>query len=245
MMKAHQRIIREQKAAIAEQENLFGAWWKDVDVDIKKAQLKEIDFITAAAIIEEYEYLGTMAAGPRHAYGIYFEGNCAGVILFTTVNPASVAQSIIKPPYDEKVIQLSRGACVHWAHPHSASKLISYGLRQIEAEGWRIVVAYADPKAGEIGTVYQATNWLYCGRTEARPDYFIAGKRITKHVGKIKPWMTRGGIRSQKGRYIFILGNKSERKIIRKNLLWKPEPYPKRELESWQESQSAEIVAHQ
>ena len=29
--------------------------------------------------------------------------------------------------------------------------------------GWRIFYAYADPTAGEIGTVYQACNWLYLG----------------------------------------------------------------------------------
>jgi hypothetical protein len=77
--------------------------------------------------------------------------------------------------YADRLLQLQRGACVHWAHHHAASRLIAYSLAEEEKRGTRIVVAFSDPAAGEIGTVYQATNWLYCGFTEERPDYVDAG----------------------------------------------------------------------
>jgi hypothetical protein len=229
-MKCHQRIIRERKSLEDGSDGLFGAFWKDLDTDIKKAELREVSLRTAAVIIEEYEYLGVMSGAAMKAYGIFWGACCGGVVVFGVVHPNSVAESVILPPYSEKVIQLARGACVHWAHPHSASKLISFALREIEKDGWRIVIAYSDPDAGEIGTVYQATNWLYCGLTAKRPDYFRNGERITGHVGKITEEMTIAP-RTRKGRYIFILGNKKDQREIRNRLLWKSQPYPKRAAE--------------
>src|SRR5690606_7787460 len=60
-------------------------------------------------------------------------------------------------------VQLTRGACAWWAHPHSGSKLISFGLREMASKGYKYAVAFSDPEAGEIGTLYQATNWFYLG----------------------------------------------------------------------------------
>jgi hypothetical protein len=51
---------------------------------------------------------------------------------------------------------------VHWAHPHAASRLIAHAVKFAAADfGWRVFLAYADMAAGEVGTVYQACNWLY------------------------------------------------------------------------------------
>jgi len=41
-MKAHQRIIREEKSK--EGDGLFGLWWNAIDVDIKKAEVRETSF---------------------------------------------------------------------------------------------------------------------------------------------------------------------------------------------------------
>jgi len=227
-MKAHQRIIREKKSQTAKDENLFGAWWESLDTSIEMAELKKIDIKTATSIIEEYEWLGCMAAGTMRCYGIFWDGNCGGVVCYGVTTTKTLAESICGKEMADKVAQLQRGACVHWAHPHSASKLISYSLKQEEKHGTRIVVAFSDPMAGEIGTVYQATNWLYCGKTEKRPDYFDPnGNRITGQVGEIKEWMVKKD-RPRKQRYIYILGSKKERREIAKKLAWTPQKYPKR-----------------
>ncbi len=231
-MKAHQRIIRERKASENGNDGLFGAFWNNIDTDIKKAELRETNLRTAAAIIEEYEYLGTMPNAPMKAYGIFWDGNCGGVIVFGAVSPPSVSESVISQPHCGKVIQLGRGACVHWAHPHSASKLIAFGLRQIEKEGWRIVIAYSDPDAGEIGTVYQASNWIYCGLSAIRPDYLnYDGSRFVGHMEKGIASTLQKVPRTRKGRYVYVLGSKGERKELRDALLWKSQPYPKRAAE--------------
>jgi len=49
--------------------------------DISKAECREISYSDAKKIILEYEWLGTMGTTQMH-YGIFFEGQVAGVICF-------------------------------------------------------------------------------------------------------------------------------------------------------------------
>ena len=57
-----------------------------------------------------------------------------------------------------------------------------------------IFVAYADSDAGEIGTVYQACNWLYCGKTSGTTMYRDA-------TGKLRDSkLIHSAIRSRRGR---------------------------------------------
>ncbi len=242
VLKAHQRIIREQKASLNGEDGLFGAWWKSIDTDISKAELRETTLRTAASIIKEYEYLGTMPNAPMKAYGIFWHGACGGVVVYGAVSPPSVAESVIGSPWTDKVIQLGRGACVHWAHPHAASKLIAFSLREIAKHGWRIVIAFSDPDAGEIGTVYQASNWIYFGLTAKRPDYFCNGIRWVGHMKKGDAAILEKGERTRKGRYIYVLGSKSEQKVIKRELNWKAQPYPKRAAEVSLETRDGSTV---
>jgi hypothetical protein len=136
-MKCHQRIIREKISQDPSGE-LFH-FWKDLDVSINKAELMPISHATASAIIRQYEYLGTMSNAPIASFGIYWGGFCGGVVVFGSPSPPSIASSVIPKEYASKVIQLGRGASVHWAHEHASSKLIGYGLKEIEKLGYRVV----------------------------------------------------------------------------------------------------------
>jgi len=210
--------------------NLFGAWWQGIDTDISKAELGPVSIRTATRIIKKYEYLGTMCNAPMYAYGIRWGGELAGVGGYCAPSPPIGARSVVGKEVGGKGIQLGRGACVHWAHPHAGSKLIAYSLKEIERLGYRVVVAFTDPDAGEIGTLYQATNWMYCGKTAIRPDYTDAqGRRIMGHFRKGEVQNLPRKPRTRKGRYVFILGNKTERRYYTNNLLWPIEQYPKRE----------------
>jgi len=67
---------------------------------------------------------------------------------------------------------LCRGACAPWAHPHSASYLIAASCRLMSERGFHIFVAYSDAEAGEIGTVYQACNWIAVEPTKQGSSMF-------------------------------------------------------------------------
>ena len=126
--KAHQRIIREKKSQETPHD-LFGNYWDNINTDIDNGIIKVIDYQTAKKIILEYEWLGTMGTTQYH-FGIFFDGNCAGVVCygyFQAMNTNSGGHPYapyIGEKYSKQGIQLSRGACVHWSHKHTGSKLI-------------------------------------------------------------------------------------------------------------------------
>jgi len=246
--KSHQRIIRDNKQT-SDMGGLFGY----PEADIKNCLLREIDYQTAKKIIEEYEWLGTMGTTQFH-YGIYFEGVCAGVICFgyfqamNTNSGGHPYAPYVGEKFGQQGIQLSRGACTWWSHQHSGSKLISYGLREMAKKGYKYCIAFSDHEAGEIGTLYQATNWHYLGTgTTMHYDIYNTQGKLYKNdrdfykefgfVGKQKmmefisdkPHLVIKQ-RLPKSKYIKLLGNKYENKEMMKTLKDKIKPYPKRKI---------------
>jgi len=242
-MKAHQRVIREK---ISKQDSdflpLFGRYWEALDVDIKKATIRPIDYDTAKRIILEYEWLGTMGTTQKH-FGIYFDGHCAGVVCYGFFQAMEGYRKFVGDDYADKGIQLSRGACVHWSHPHSASKLIGASLQYLKKEGYRYAVAFSDPEAGEIGTIYQATNWYYLGFGTTKHfnlvyedgklfmnDRDFNKKYKYKNLSNFlldNPKIHKKDI-LPKARYIKLLGNKRENREMLETLKCRVKPYPKR-----------------
>jgi hypothetical protein len=132
----------------------------------------------ADAFIRAYEYLGTVGH-PVARYGAHdpLTGRMAAVATFGR-------PTFTGPP---GVIVLERGASAPWAHPHTASWFINRACRAAALDhGWHTFVAYADPAADEIGTVYQASGWSYMGQGRERGrrrEYFRQGDRlISEHA---------------------------------------------------------------
>ena len=175
--KAHQRVIRERHAGehdpcLEEKKALANS--------LKNAWVREIDRKTAETIILKYEWLGNMGT-TDYTFGLYFGEHLAGVVCFGRTAGTKTAASVCGEEYAHLVKVLNRGACVHWAHPHSASFLIARACRLMTEKGFHIFIAYSDAEAGEIGTVYQASNWLYAGTTGGASSGFVwTGKPIAK-----------------------------------------------------------------
>ena len=129
-----------------------------------------------------------------------------------------------------------------WSPKNTNSKLIGESLKLFSKNEplAKVVIAYADPSAGEIGTVYQATNWYYIGRGRSRKcvidkDNKIISSRAFNNTNEMEEYIKihqgskilSEGERLSKGRYIFILNRKDKKyimSIMQKNIL----PYPKR-----------------
>jgi len=185
---AHQRVIREKKANEAASENIFGAWWSEINKDISNAIIREIDRPTCERVILEYEWLGCMPAVVWYMFGIFFDGNCAGVVCYGpeySENLGKISRESGKAGadwskygYEGKMILLSRGACVHWAHPHCGSKLIRRSMEMLPNK-YQVITATTDEAAGEIGTIYQACGFHYIGSMrDANPN--VNSKRLDR-----------------------------------------------------------------
>jgi hypothetical protein len=243
-MKAYQRIIREEKSKDS----------KEVipkKVCIKKAVVKEVSREQAKEIIEEYEWLGCMAAVNWFYYGIFFEGICGGVVIYGQEYIENLGKWD-KYGYTGKIILLNRGACVHWAHPHSASKLIRQSMKMLP-EKYKVITATVDDLAGEIGTIYQACGFHYIGsmrdnnpnlrsKKGDRSAWLINGKLYGARALRQKHGTTKLGILEQhypdikrvkqnsKSRYFAFRGSKKDKKELKKAIESFIKPYPKRDV---------------
>src|SRR5438477_2383196 len=122
-MIAHQKIIREH----LRDDHL-------VPIDFSTAEVREITLSLAKTIILKYEYLGTMGSS-RRAFGLFFDGELAGVECVGDTAGTNTVQSVCGLEYADRVMTLCRGACVSWAHPNSARYLITRACRLLVLEG--------------------------------------------------------------------------------------------------------------
>lgn len=259
-MKAHQRIIREQAASSEEdQGKLFigedTLIQKTLAYSLDNASVRRIDYVTAQTIILKYEWLGNMGT-TEFSFGLYFGDYLAGVVCFGRTAGTNVYASVAGASNAGRVMTLNRGACVHWAHPHSASFLITWACREMAKLGYNIILAYSDTDAGEIGTVYQASNWLYCGMTHGSElfrtlDGKVKDSRLVSAYTRdrrnhfpgdpmkyscsrkeMKQRLVDEGCVFFKGnpkhRYVGLYGDKRTVRNLRKEISWTVLPYPKR-----------------
>lgn len=214
------------------------------NIKLHDSELFTISKQTAEAFIKEYEWLGYLGAF-RYLYGLYWGKHLGAVVCFANPPSLQAAKSICGSEYADKVLLLSRGACAWWTPKNTASYAISKALENIvKVTDFRIIYAYADPRAGEIGQIYQALNWHYIGLSEKRTFHVPKGMYDTSKISfstrhlpkehKSKPRIESAGYEVEefeyprKMRYVTFLGDKRERKKYKDNLQWDILPYPKR-----------------
>ena len=105
---------------------------------------------------------------------------------------------------------------------NQASILIGASLKLLPKP--KIIVSYADTAQNHLGVVYQATNFMFTGTTKPRTDMAGKdGKHSRHHLGD----RTKRVYRSAKHRYVYILGNKKDKRRLMKDFNYEVMPYPK------------------
>ena len=178
--KAWQRIIREKYADSQIATSSYS---------LKDAVVKEIKYAIAKPLILKYEWLQSMPHrfAFRVAHGLYCGNDLIGALVYA--QPAQRSKSLFGEDFGGRsIIQLSRGACTPESPFNSASFLISKSLLILKKEGIKAVVAYCTPEAGEVGTIYQACNFMFIGYTKPSKEFFIdnrwCGERSMAHKWK-------------------------------------------------------------
>ena len=112
--------------------------------------------------IKDHEWLGNMHRRPTHRFIASFNGHIAGAIVMSTPNTFS---NFLGRGNRDKEKLISRGACISWSPKNLGSSLLMYSIRWMAKNThYRIFSGYSDPTAGEIGTIYQACNFIYLGQ---------------------------------------------------------------------------------
>jgi len=90
-----------------------------------------------------------------------------------------------------------------------------------------ILVSYADTQHNHNGYIYQATNWIYTGKTKERTDIGSEDNSHSRHYSKNLDYSKIRKFRSSKHRYIYFIGNKKKVKEWKKELNYDIQSYPK------------------
>ena len=217
-------------------------------LDVKRAIVRPVSRKLAEQIILKYEWLGTLPPFCQKYYGLFFGNYCAGVTCIATGKGSSAN------PYAYKEFSLTswdalsylvRGANVHWSPKGANSKLVSWTCRLLTKDtGSRLIIAYSDTDAGEIGTIYQACNWVCIGKGSSTRQWIAPNGRVYDQKYPYNMAKSRGGTRAQwrkellsvgwkeqpsnpKYRYVYVLDKSDKALIDRVEQL--RQPYPKRD----------------
>ena len=119
-------------------------------------------------------YLHSLPGGTILAFGVFLDGRLLGVITFGA-GPANAYRLIDGASRDDCLV-LTRLWLADELPRNSESKVIGMALRALKRlTSVKFVVTYADPSQGHLGTIYQASNWIYTGLSEASPLYKLGG----------------------------------------------------------------------
>lgn len=171
-------------------------------------------------------------------FGLFDGMNLIGVAIYGKPASPALCVGICGPEESEHVIELTRLWIEDETPKNTESYFISQTL-QLLPESYDIVVSYAEIGAGHSGIIYQATNWIYTGLSDAHVEWRLddQSKKHTRHL-----FDEHGGIekakefygdrlkrqeRGRKHRYIMFLGNKTRRKQLKMKLRYSHQPYPK------------------
>ncbi len=117
-------------------------------------------------LIAERHYLHSMPAAAWRCFGVYAGTTLTGAVVFTA--GARNGHRVLLGAKPQQVATLARLWLADELPKNAESRVIGVVLRALRREGeWKALLSYADPAAGHVGTIYQATGWQYLGQSEA------------------------------------------------------------------------------
>ena len=169
------------------------------------------------------------------AFGLFVDGDLVGVVTYGIPPSVNLCVGLAGVENQYNVKELNRLVLLPnynsesgENHKNYASYLVSHSLKMLGNKTF--VVSYADTAWTHVGYIYQATNFLYTGLSAKRNDGYQPGgkhprnydKELNKECGVLQT-------RSQKHRYVYLVGDKRTKKQMLKELKYPILPYPKGE----------------
>lgn len=211
---------------------------------VKNMKVTKVSSGFARPYIAKYHYSQTMPDSTLYVYAGWYGDKLAGIICFGMGAGKNQFLFIDKNVKNGEYIELTRLWSPDCMPRNTESKLISTSIKMLPKD-IKFVLSFADDSKNHKGYVYQATNFNYLGINKGG-KMLITEDGITKHPrllgvyrmrhNKYKKYSNKelmkelgykyinGGC---KHRYLFIRGNKNEKKRIKLLIKDKIKPYPK------------------
>lgn len=195
------------------------------DLDPKEREVRRISYNEARPFILEIHYARRMPC-VTHAFGLFIKGVLCGVVTYGIPASEPLCKGLAGEKNKYSVYELNRLVILpEYSGNNNASYLISHSLKMMPNRSF--IVSYADTAWTHVGYVYQATNWLYTGMSAKRTDTYqpdgLHPRAYNKdHHSEYKQ------TRSAKHRYVYLVGDKRQKREMRSELLYKVyDRYPK------------------
>ena len=133
----------------------------------------------AKELMVREHYLHSLPGGTCLAFGTFVCNRLLGALIWG-VGPTN-AHRLVEGATPDDCLTLTRLWLSDELPRNSESRTLGVAVRALRRHtSVKFVVSYADPSQGHIGTIYQASNWLYTGQSQATPLYDI-GDGIARH----------------------------------------------------------------
>lgn len=141
----------------------------------EKLKIDFASFKAAQFACQNFHYSKTLPVPPMIRFGVWEYGIFNGVVIFSRG-----ASSNLLKPYGLKQnegCELTRVALK--SHKTEVTRIISICIKMLKKinPGLRLIVSFADLNRGHYGAIYQAGNWIYCGKTNETYSYVDANGR--------------------------------------------------------------------
>ena len=213
--------------------------------------IKKITYQEAMEIVVNKHYM--KRKGPcSHAFGLFereklqgglqldlfnkYEDRLVGVVTYGVSASSTLLRGVCGDDEAKNVYELTRLWIEDSTPKNAESYFIGSTIKTLDRE---IVVSFSEIAQGHVGTVYQASNFFYCGLSAKFRDPKVKGLEH-KHHTSYAHGMNMAQVREKYGaenvyyvdrprkhRYVFFNAKKKRRKELIGKLKYKIESYPK------------------
>lgn len=146
---------------------------------LRRLEVLPITHAAGKSIIERYHYLHSYPGGTQLAIGIFLEEKIVGAMALGV--GSFNGHALVEGATQRDCLTLSRFWLSDELPKNSASRVLGVLMGMLRRNtSVKFLLTYADPSQGHIGTIYQATNWIYTGMSVPMSLYSI-GDGAPKH----------------------------------------------------------------
>lgn len=155
-----------------------------------------------------------------YAYRLKINDNICGFITFGKPASNSLCEGVCGKENKHKVYELNRLITDDDLGKNILSKFVSKTLKMLPRR--LIIISYADTGMNHSGYIYQATNFIYTGKTKQRTDKYVPNGKHSRHYTNKYNHLRK--VRTAKHRYVTYTG---KQKHLLNMLKYPTFPYPK------------------
>lgn len=141
-------------------------------IELRKATPKAVKYACM-----NFHYAKSVPA-VKYSYNVYNDGEWCGCILYSSGANNHIGNEFCLA--QGEILELVRVALN--GKQTCTSECVAMSLRQLHKDAPQVkaIVSYADTEQNHIGTIYQATNWLYLGIAKRNARFIANGKKVHK-----------------------------------------------------------------